>query len=111
MRRPLAVVLFFLSTSCGGGDIIAPPNSGTLELTTITTGSDLDPDGYSFQIDGGDAQTVGINDKATSNVPAGSHTVQLAGLAPTCTVSGDNPQTVTITAGQTTAITFSITCG
>jgi hypothetical protein len=111
MRRTLAVVSILLVTSCGGGDIIAPPNSGTLELTTTTTGTDLDPDGYSFQIDGGAAQSVGVNDTVTSNVVAGSHSVQLSGLAATCAVSGDNPQTVSITAGQVTAITFAIVCG
>jgi hypothetical protein len=91
---------------------VAPPtNSGTLRVTTATAGSDLDPNGYSFQVDGGAGQPIGVNAAATlPNVAAGAHTVQLSGLAQNCAVQGDNPRTVTVVSGAGGDLQFAITC-
>ena len=112
MRYALPVsIAFILGTGCGGGgESIEPPANGTLEVTTTTTGVDQDADGYTVQIDGGAATPIGASATARSDVAAGSHTAQLGGLSANCTVSGSNPQTVTIQGGETTAITFAVTC-
>jgi hypothetical protein len=111
MRCPLAVVALLVLTSCGGGDVIAPPNSGTLEVTTSTTGPDQDTDGYSIQIDGGTPRPIGVNDKLSLNLTAGVHSVLLTDVAAGCSVAGDNPQASSIVDGQTSAISFAIACG
>ncbi|MEO7987342.1 MAG: CARDB domain-containing protein, partial [Gemmatimonadales bacterium] len=87
------------------------PESGTLAVVTQTSGNDQDPDGYTYAVDGGDAQPIGAN--ATINIlslAAGSHTVTLAGAAANCTVGGSNPRSVSVPNGGTGQATFSVTC-
>ncbi|HEV2083992.1 MAG TPA: hypothetical protein VGR09_02845, partial [Gemmatimonadales bacterium] len=91
--------------------VTPPPGSGSVQITTATTGSSLDPDGYAVRLDGGNPQGIGINGTLTiGSVPAGSHSLRLSGEAANCTVSGDNPRAVTIGSGQTATVTFTITC-
>jgi hypothetical protein len=88
-----------------------PPPTGSLTVTTSTSGGTPDPDGYSFAVDGGSSQAIGVNASVTVNgLTAGSHTVVLSGLAAICSVSGGTSQTVTVTAGQTVTATFTVSC-
>jgi PKD domain-containing protein len=85
--------------------------TGTLTVATNTTGSSLDPDGYTVTVDGGSAQSIGIN--ASVDYPglaAGNHTVAISGVASTCTVSGATSRTVSVPSGGTATTTFTITC-
>jgi hypothetical protein len=43
-------------------------------------------------------------------VAAGEHGVELKNVWGQCTVTSDNPQVVTITAGETTSVTFEVSC-
>ena len=89
-----------------------PPGSGSVQITTATLGTSLDPDGYTVSLDGGNPQGIGTNGSLTiGSVSPGSHSVQLIGEAPNCTVSGDNPRAVTIGSGQNATIQFAIICG
>jgi hypothetical protein len=84
---------------------------GDLNVTTTTTGSDLDPDGYTVTVDGGPSQAVGVNGSVTfTGLAEGDHTVELTGLAGNCAVSGANPRTVTVLFGGTATTTFAVTC-
>ena len=84
--------------------------TGNLTVTTNTTGSNLDPDGYTVVVDGSQSQAIGINGSVTvSGLSTGNHSVQLNGLAQNCTVSS-NPRTVSITAGTTATTTFTVSC-
>ena len=84
--------------------------SGSLRVTTSTTGSNLDPDGYTLTIDGTISQPIATNGSVTYPGPAGNHPVALSGVAANCTVGGANPRTVTVPAGGTGTTTFSVTC-
>jgi hypothetical protein len=87
-----------------------PPGTGSVQVTATTTGASLDPDGYTVAVDNAGARPLPINGNiSVGNLPAGSHTVRLNGLAANCTTA-DNPRTVTITAGQTTPVAFAISC-
>lgn len=86
-------------------------SKGSLFVATSTTGVDLDADGYSVTVDGSLSQPVGTNGNISfTGVPTGSHTVILSGMAGNCTVTGPNPQTVTVTAGGTAPTRFSLSC-
>jgi hypothetical protein len=88
-----------------------PAGTGSVQITVATAGSSLDPDGYTVSVDGGSAQAITINGSRTvGSLTVGSHSVRLAGLAGNCTVSGDNPRSVTIAAGQTATVRFDISC-
>jgi len=86
-----------------------PP--GNLTVSTSTTGSSLDPDGYTVTVDGGSAQAIGINASVSyTNLTAGNHTVAISGVAGNCTVSGGTSRTVSVPSGGTATTTFSVTC-
>src|SRR2546427_303198 len=85
--------------------------TGNLTVTTSTSGSSLDPDGYGVTVDGGSPQLIGINASASyPGLSAGSHTVAISGVAANCTVSGGPSQTVSVPSGGTATTTFSVSC-
>jgi hypothetical protein len=86
------------------------PTTGTLTVNTSTTGSDLDPDGYTVTVDGATSQAVATNGNVPFTEPAGDHSVALSGIAGNCTVSGANPRTVTVPAGGAATTTFDVSC-
>jgi hypothetical protein len=87
-------------------------NAGTLDVVTATSGPAPDPDGYTFAVDGGAAQVIDLNATVElPNTPAGIHIVQLSGVAANCAVDGTNPRTVTVRAGGTDEVRFTVTCG
>jgi Tol biopolymer transport system component len=95
---------------CNSDNLIVP-TTGTLELTTATSGAEADPDGYTIQVDAGATQAIGTaGSLRNTNVSAGNHTVQLAGVAPNCGVAGENPRSVSIALGETTKVAFQLTC-
>ncbi len=100
-----------LSLSCGGGGGLTAPTSGAVQVTTSTTGAEPDPDGYSLTLDDIEIQPIGTVATATlRDIEPGAHRVGLAGLAPNCTVEGDNPRTVNVTAGETAVQAIAIIC-
>jgi probable HAF family extracellular repeat protein len=97
--------------SCGGGDLPLAPASGIVTITTSTTGPEPDADGYAFTIDGGTETTIAASATLQrDNIEPGNHSIQLTGMAPNCTVAGENPRTVSIPAGETVTVTFELTC-
>src|SRR4051812_35272242 len=100
----------FAGTSCGGEDIQAP-TTGILEITTATSGSEPDTDGFVITVDDGPPTVIGANATLQlQNVEAGNHVVHLAGLAETCTVAGENPRAIQVEAGKTATLGFVVTC-
>jgi hypothetical protein len=84
---------------------------GQVMVTTATTGSNIDPDGYAILLDGNRVGSIRSNGTATvGGVPAGPHTVGLDSVAAGCQVSGDNPQTVAVAADSMSAAAFAVTC-
>jgi probable HAF family extracellular repeat protein len=106
----LAAGAVLIGLSCGGGDVTAP-TTGSLEITTATSGSEPDIDGYAVTVDGGGAASIASNGSVRrDNLESGSHSVHLAGMAANCGVDGDNPRSVTVTPGGTATASFSISC-
>jgi hypothetical protein len=89
----------------------APPPGGSLRLTTSTTGTNLDPDGYAFSVDGGAAQQIPANGSLVlENVAPGSHSVALSGIAEGCMLDGRNPRSVNVTSEAVVELVFAIRC-
>ena len=85
--------------------------SGSLTASATTTGSTLDPDGYTLVVDGAGSGTLnGTNPVTITGLAPGNHSVGLDGVADNCQVSGDNPVLVSITAGATASVSFSVSC-
>ena len=101
---PLAVL------ACDGDDASGP--TGSLEVTSVTTGVDPDPDGYVVMLDGRGVQPIGPSASILiDDVTPGEHQVALSGLAENCQVQGDSQLTVTVTASQASTVAFSVACG
>ncbi|HEY7563841.1 MAG TPA: hypothetical protein VIA81_02855 [Acidimicrobiia bacterium] len=94
-----------------GFEITCGPASGTLVISASTGGLNRDADGYSASVDGGAGQPIGTNANLTvTALPVGSHTVELSGIAPNCSVAGENPQRATVINGGATAVAFQVEC-
>ena len=83
---------------------------GSLQVTTSTSGSSPDPDGYSLSVDGGAPLPVGPNATVpVEGLLVGPHTIVLSGAASNCHVTGENPRSVTVVAGSA-PVGFEINC-
>src|SRR5439155_15854045 len=90
--------------------------TAVIEVAAATSGIDLDPDGYTVQVDGGASQVLAVNGAARfEGLGAGSHTVTVTGAAANCPIAPDNPRTVSVTTRavkrDTARTTFQATCG
>src|SRR6185437_12778104 len=78
-----------------------------LVVTTSTSGSNLDPDGYTVTVDGITSQAIATSGTITfSGLAAASHNVVLSGVAGNCTVSEGSSRTVAVPSGGTASTTF-----
>lgn len=107
----LAAGLLLSGIGCSGGDITAP-TTGTINITTTTSGPAPDADGYAVAIDAGAEAPLGVNATLRrDNLEPGTHSVRLTGMAANCAVEGENPRSVTVSAGTSTDVRFAIVCG
>ena len=87
------------------------PNVGTFQVIAVTDGLVLDPNGYSIALDGGTPTTLAVNDTTTIDAKVGtSHTLALADQAANCTPHGLPEQNSSVAFGDTTTVTFALTC-
>ncbi len=88
-----------------------PSQSGTLQLVTVTTGDNPDPDGYTVLIDGTSVGFVASTGTlALHNLAPGAHTLELIDVAGNCVVAGEHPRTLTVAGGVTADETVRIVC-
>lgn len=91
--------------------LTAPPQVGRLEIIVATTGADPDQDGYALHVDSSSPDRMEVNDTLLIEaVLSGPHLVRLGGLAQNCTVGGENPDSISVAAGQTATILFQVGC-
>ena len=87
-----------------------PPTTGDIAVTTTTSGPSQ-PSGYTVALDAGSGQAIAASGTYTfTNVPVGSHSVTLSAVPANCTASGGTSRTLSVTAGGTATVTFSVTC-
>jgi len=106
--RSVEVVANFVAVSFSVSCI---PNTGSIHVSTATSGPDPDPDGYFVTVGGVSKAEMPANGTASiSDVREGTYPVTLAGLSGNCVVDGANLRTVTITFGATVEVAFAIRC-
>jgi hypothetical protein len=109
--NPRTVHIVSGSTAEAAFLVMCGPLGGAVTVMTVTTGEQPDTDGYSVMVDDSPALPAGVNDAVTiSQLTAGTHQVTLTGIAANCTLQEDNPQAVTVTPGETAAVTFTLHC-
>jgi len=89
----------------------AAPTTGNLTVTTSTTGENLPATDYTVTLDGSVSQSIATSGTVTfSALAPGAHTVALSGVPTNCQVAETNPANVTVVAGETANVTFTVTC-
>jgi TolB protein len=111
MHHRLMVPLLFAPLLFACGENLTAPQTGTLEVTSVTAGDPADPDGYTLAIDGVAGPALGANASLTvPDLPAGDHELTLGGMASNCALTGPNPRTIAVTGGATARATFELAC-
>lgn len=103
------VALALVAAGCGDDDP-SPPTTGQVGVTTVTTGDDIDADGYTLTVDGVADAAIGVN--AVIIIPdltAGTYSIGLDDVAFNCVVQ-NNPRDVVVTAGLTENTQFDVAC-
>ena len=87
------------------------PDLGFVKVDVVTTGEDKDLDGYAITLDGGQTTTIGVSSNSGSFfVPAGTHVVSIANVAPNCSVDGATTRQAEVTRQQSVTVQFTIAC-
>ena len=106
--RSVEVVANFVAVSFSVSCIA---NTGSIHVSTATSGPDPDPDGYVVTVgDVSKAEMPANGTASISDVREGTYPVTLAGLSGNCVVDGANVRTVSITFGATVEVAFAIRC-
>src|SRR6202521_424178 len=114
VRTPLlAAGAVLTGLSCGGGDITSSviPGTGSLQITSSTSGPAPDGNGYTVTLDGTDREALGTDAVVTlTGISPGDHVITLKGVAANCQVQGGSSHNVRITAGEKATVEFAVTC-
>ena len=87
-----------------------PPPHGTVSVSVTTTGAEPDASGYTVLIDGVGVSSVGTTESVSVPLRTGGHSVGMTGLSCNCTITGANPQIVTVAANVTAPTSFAVSC-
>ena len=101
-----------VATACSDGSEPSEPapssRTGNVRVSLSMQGSDL-PTSYTIYVGGRSGTGPATGTIIVGGLDAGIYTLRLA-LPRNCRADGDNPRSVTVGAGQTTAVTFSVAC-
>ena len=106
VTRLLLVAALF--SACGGGST-APSGPASLDVNVVTTGVDIDGDGFLLQIDAENPQSIPANGTLSITTVSGNHTLAVSGLAFNCDVTAA-PATAAVAAGGTKQVDVRVAC-
>lgn len=86
------------------------PTSGNVVIRIVSTGDDVDPNGYTVVIDDASQAEVATSSTAEITISEGEHAVALAGITPNCHIEGENPRRIVVVTGADAVTTFTVTC-
>ena len=109
--RLMSSLCLTLALAGCGDDGPTDSGTGTVEVTTVSTGQGLDTDGYTVNVAGAGSLAIGTNATATlAEVPTGDLEVRLTGVRGNCTVQGPHPRLIRVVAGETFRTHFDVAC-
>ena len=110
-RHSHAIALLLLAAvlSACGHDSTAPARLGTLEFNVITTGVDIDADGFLLTVDGEFSRTIPANGTLSISALPGIHTLAISGLAFNCDVT-TAPASADVIRATTTRVDVRASC-
>ena len=85
--------------------------TGSLQVTTLTLGDELDPDGYVAEVvNHGSSPIANYGLTSFERLLAGNWEVGLSDVAPNCIPQDQNPRIVFVSVGATAEVEFQVTC-
>lgn len=119
-RFTLIAIVAALALAVACSDSSGPATgsaTGVLVVGNTTFGSNLDADGYVVTVDGGNDKRIALHVGEYWTLEIGSHSVELTDIQGNCVTdenngasTGPNPQSVTITARDTSLAWFAVAC-
>jgi hypothetical protein len=109
MRRTLLLAAI-LWAQAGCGDNAAPLPTGVLRISIATLGDDPDLDGYQLRVDNRDPVQLDPTSVIDLSLAAGSHRLDLLGVADHCSADPSTSRHVEVEADGVTIATFTIDC-
>ena len=109
--NPVSVSVTAGQTATVSFAVICSATTGSLQISSTTSGPAPDADGYTVTIDGVERGPLGAaGAMSIEGLTPESHIVGLSGVAANCQVQGENPRAVTITAGAGATVAFEVIC-
>jgi hypothetical protein len=106
-HRIVLMVLTIVLAGCADGN---GPNDGVLLVSTSTSGTSPDLNGYRLTVDGADSVSLQPTGSVAIGVQPGRHALRLLGIAPECAVTSDSVLQVTVTSDDTVSVAFDVGC-
>jgi hypothetical protein len=108
----MAAVLLLFGCDGSGSSGLLETDPGEVRVTTETTGSNVDADGYRVSVsEREEATAIGVDEtRVVDGLGSSRPEVELNGIAEHCTVKGQNPRRPTAEADSEAAITFRVRC-
>jgi hypothetical protein len=98
--------LALAASACG-----TDPDTGTVEVTTVSEGEDLDSDGYTVELSGAGSRAIGSNQTIrVGGVPAGDREISLRRVRGNCVVQRAHPRLIRVTAEEIAQVHFEVRC-
>ncbi|HEX9128889.1 MAG TPA: hypothetical protein VF850_07010 [Gemmatimonadaceae bacterium] len=109
----LGIALILLAAAlaaCGGDSSTAPPpTTGTLEFNVVTTGVDIDADGFQLDVDG-QPRVLPANGTISFSALPGAHTLSISGFAFNCDLTAAPASSANVVLATTTRVDVQATC-
>jgi hypothetical protein len=88
------------------------PLSGGFHIVVSSAGTEVDEDGYQLSVAGTPLRSIGVNtEEHYEGLEPGMRLISLKDVASFCEVAGSNPKPLTVIAGNTVRVSFSVRCG
>lgn len=115
MRTPTAPLMsslaVLLASLAACSDTSGPAATGTLEISTTTSGSPAGSSAYSVRLDRTVRQPIAAAGRATlTGLAPGPHTLELLDVPPACLVADANPRVIEVASATTTQVLFAVSC-
>jgi dipeptidyl aminopeptidase/acylaminoacyl peptidase len=111
-RYGLGIPLTLLTAALAacGGDSTAPPTTGTLEFNVVTTGVDIDADGFTLDVDG-QPRVLPANGIVSFSALPGAHTLSIiGGFAFNCDLTSAPGSSANVVLATTTRVDVRADC-
>jgi Tol biopolymer transport system component len=100
------VGLAWVASACG-----TDSDTGSVDVTTVTAGEDVDLDGYVVELIGTGTVSIESNGSGRfAEVPEGDHEVRLTSVRGNCRVQRAHPRLIRVVAGETFQLSFEVAC-